>query len=66
MTGDIETGTLESVTDEVPKRTRSRSMSWLKGVPDRTGYHVHTTVSAHRTTVRTNVNWPALFSYAGE
>jgi hypothetical protein len=66
MTGDIELGMLASVNDEVPENTRRRSMNWLKGFQERTGYQVHTTVSAHLNSVRTNVNWPALFSYAEE
>ncbi len=66
MTGDIELGMLESVNDEVPLPTKKKSMNWLKGFQDRTGYQVHTTVSAHLNDVRTNVNWPELFSYAEE
>lgn len=64
MTGDIETGTLDSVTKEVPLRTRKRSMNWLQGFQDRTGYRVHTTVSAHLNSVRANVCWPELFSFS--
>jgi glyoxylase-like metal-dependent hydrolase (beta-lactamase superfamily II) len=61
MTGDIETGTLDSVTKEVPLRTRRKSMRRLGEFEERTGYHVHSTVSAHLNSVRTNVNWPDLF-----
>ena len=64
MTGDIETGTLESVTNEVPLATRRRSMRWLRGFQDRQGYRVHTTVSAHLNSVRQGVDWPALFTCA--
>jgi len=62
MTGDIELGMLESVNDEVPEATRRRSMRRLRGFPERTGYHVHTTVSAHLNSVRQEIDWPALFS----
>jgi hydroxyacylglutathione hydrolase len=61
MTGDIELGMLASVNDEVRSWTRMRSMAWLAGFQKRAGYHVHTTVSAHLNSVRTNVNWPDLF-----
>jgi hypothetical protein len=64
MTGDIETGTLDSVTNEVPLRTRKKSMRWLRGFQDRQGYRVHTTVSAHLNSVRQGVDWPALFTCA--
>jgi hypothetical protein len=63
MTGDIELGTLESVTDEVPTRTRKRSMNRLREFQDRTGYHVHSIVSAHLDDVRLSVRWPGLFDY---
>lgn len=62
MTGDIELGMLRSVNNEVRWPTRLRSMDWLRGFQDRAGYRVHTTVSAHLNDVRTNVNWPDLFS----
>jgi hydroxyacylglutathione hydrolase len=52
MTGDIETRTLDSVNGEVPLRTRRKSMKWLASFQERTGYHVHTTVSAHLNSVR--------------
>jgi hypothetical protein len=61
MTGDIELGMLVSVNDEVPPRTRRASMRRLREFQDRTGYHVHTVVSAHLNDVRENVNWPDLF-----
>jgi hypothetical protein len=63
MTGDIELGTLDSVTDEVPMRTRRRSMAWLRDFPMRQGYHVHSIISAHLNDVRTAVNWPDLFPH---
>jgi len=63
MTGDIELGMLASVNDEVPVRTKKKSMDWLRAFQDRTEYHVHTTVSAHLNDVRVRVNWPDLFSY---
>jgi glyoxylase-like metal-dependent hydrolase (beta-lactamase superfamily II) len=62
MTGDIELGMLESVTQEVPQATRRRSMRRLREFPDRTGYHVHTVVSAHLNDVRVSVNWQELFA----
>jgi hypothetical protein len=46
-TGDIELATLDSVTDEAQLAKGRRSMRRLAGFPERTGYHVHTTVSAH-------------------
>lgn len=64
MTGDIELGALESVNEEVPKATKRRSMARLRGFQDRTGYRVHTTISAHLNDVRVNVDWPALFTYS--
>ncbi len=64
MTGDIELGMLASVNDEVPEATRRRSMKRLQGFQDRTGYHVHSTVSAHLNDVRLSVHWPDLFNIA--
>ena len=63
MTGDIELGTLESVNDEVPMRTRKRSMNRLRDFQERTGYHVHSIVSAHLNDVRVSVRWPDLFEF---
>jgi hypothetical protein len=63
MTGDIELGTLESVTDEVPRRSRQRSMNRLREFQERTGYHVHSIVSAHLNDVRVSVRWPDLFEF---
>jgi glyoxylase-like metal-dependent hydrolase (beta-lactamase superfamily II) len=65
MTGDIEPGALDSVTDEVPRATRKRSMHRLAGFPQRTGYGVHTVVSAHLNDLRRDVDWPALFAVDG-
>lgn len=62
MTGDIELGMLASVNKEVPWQTKMRSMDRLRSFQERAGYHVHTIVSAHVNDVRTNVNWPDLFS----
>ncbi len=65
MTGDIELGTLASVNASVPRGVKSDSMRWLAGFPDRTGYHVHSTVSAHLNDVRRNLDgpgWAALFN----
>ena len=61
MTGDIELGTLDSVNDEVSRATRATSMEYLRGFQDRTGYHVHTVVSAHLNDFRQGVNWRGLF-----
>lgn len=61
MTGDIELGMLESVNDEVPVRVKKRSMRHLQQFSERTGYHVHSIVSAHLNDVRTSINWPRLF-----
>jgi hydroxyacylglutathione hydrolase len=66
MTGDIELCQLESVSGEVPIAIRRRSMRWLAGFQDRTGYHVHTTVSAHLNSVRQGVHWPELFEFQPE
>jgi hypothetical protein len=63
MTGDIELGMLKSVNDEVPLRTRKKSMDWLRGFQDRAGYHVHSVVSAHLNDVRLSVHWPGLFTF---
>ena len=62
MTGDIELGKLESSINEVPMATRRKSIRWLRGFEERHGYHVHSTVSAHVTSVRKNVNWVDLFT----
>jgi hypothetical protein len=62
MKGDIETGTLKSVNREVPVRTKRASMAWLRDFPARTGYRVHTAISAHLNSVRQNIDWPALFT----
>lgn len=61
MTGDIELGQLASVNREVPVRLKAKSMSWLREFPTRTGYHIHTVVSAHLNDVRVSVNWSGLF-----
>jgi hypothetical protein len=62
MTGDIELGTLDSVTDEVPRAARRRSMRHLAGFPQGTGYHVHTIISAHLNDLRRGVDWESLFT----
>jgi hypothetical protein len=64
MTGDIETRQLKSVNREVPRKTRAASMDYLREFPDRAGYHVHTTVSAHLNSFHQNVDWKWLFSYS--
>ena len=61
MTGDIELGTLDSVNDEVSSATKATSMEFLRGFQERTGYHIHTIVSAHLNDFRQGVNWPLLF-----
>ena len=61
MTGDIELGTLDSVNREVSRTTRAASLDYLRAFEDRTGYHVHTIVSAHLNDFRQGVNWRALF-----
>ena len=63
MTGDIELGMLASVNDEVPLRTKKKSMDWLRGFQDRAGYHVHSIVSAHLNDVRESIQWSDLFQY---
>jgi hypothetical protein len=63
MTGDIETTMLRSVNDEVPRKVKAASMDYLREFPERTGYHVHTTVSAHLNSLRHNVDWRWLFTY---
>jgi hydroxyacylglutathione hydrolase len=62
MTGDIELGMLESVNDEVPLKTKKASMDYLSRFEERSGYRVHTTVSAHLNDFRQNVNWQSLFT----
>ncbi len=62
MTGDIELGTLDSVNREVARETKAASMEYLRDFRDRTGYHVHTIVSAHLNDFRRGVNWPLLFA----
>ena len=61
MTGDIELGTLNSVNKEVSRATKAASMDYLRGSEDRTGYHVHTIISAHLNDFRQGVNWRSLF-----
>lgn len=63
MTGDIELGMLESVNDEVPARTKKQSMNRLRDFQDRTGYRVHSIVSAHLNDVRCDICWPELFRF---
>ena len=63
MTGDIELGRLPSVNREVAARDKARSMDYYRDFPDRTGYHVHTVVSAHLNDVRRGVDWRRLFEY---
>jgi hypothetical protein len=36
-------------------------MDYLRAFQERTGYHVHTIVSAHLNDFRQGVNWPLLF-----
>ena len=61
MTGDLELGTIESVNREVPHATKAASMEYLRNFGERTGYHVHTIVSAHLNDFRQGVNWHGLF-----
>jgi hypothetical protein len=61
MTGDIELGQLASVNEEVPAKQKRRSMRRLRRFPRRTGYRVHSIVSAHLNDCRTDVHWPDLF-----
>jgi glyoxylase-like metal-dependent hydrolase (beta-lactamase superfamily II) len=64
MTGDIELGTLDSVNREVSRATKAASMDYLRAFEERTGYHVHTVVSAHLNDFRQSVNWRSLFEVA--
>jgi len=61
MTGDVELGTLDSMNKEVSPETKTASMAYLRGFEERTGYHVHTIVSAHLNDFRQGVNWQSLF-----
>ena len=61
MTGDIELGTVDSGNGEVSPATKTASTDYLAGFEDRTGYHVHTIVSAHLNDFRQGVNWRSLF-----
>lgn len=63
MTGDIELGTLDSVTNEVPLAIRRDSMDRLRNFCRCKDYHVHTVFSAHLDDLRTDVNWESLFRY---
>ena len=60
MTGDIELGSLDAVNREVPGAVRAASFAWLRGFPARTGYRVHTVMSAHLNDYRAEVDWPSL------
>lgn len=62
MTGDIESGTLDSVTNEVPLGTRRRSMRRLAEFPERSGHQIHATISAHLNSVREDVDWASLYT----
>ena len=62
MTGDVETGKIESCNDEVDLDTKIKSMAFYKGFEARSNYKIHTQFSAHRTTLRTNVNFSGLFA----
>lgn len=64
MTGDIELGTLDSVNDEVSSDVKAASMQFLQSFEERTGYYVHTIVSAHLNDFRQRVNWRELFAVA--
>ncbi len=64
MTGDIELGTIDSVNDEIPRDVKAASMEYLSGFQERTGYHIHTIVSAHLNDFRQGVNWRDLFAVA--
>ncbi len=48
--------------DEVSRATKAASMEYWKGFEDRTGYHVHTIVSAHLNDFRQGVNWGEVFA----
>jgi hypothetical protein len=61
MTGDIELGMLGSVNNEVSLRVKRASMKRLRNFEARSGYHVHSIVSAHLNDVRQGINWPDLF-----
>jgi len=61
MTGDVELGTLNSVNREVSRKVKAASMEYLRGFEQRTGYRVHTIVSAHLNDFRQDVNWASLF-----
>lgn len=63
MTGDIELGQLESVNNEVYDSLKRKSMTHLRTFPNRTGYLVHTVLSAHLNDLRTSINWPELFQF---
>lgn len=62
MTGDIELKTLGSVNREVPRSIKRRSFEHLAAFTDRTGYHIHSTTSAHLNDHRIGVNWRELFT----
>lgn len=59
--GDIELGTIDSVNQEVSRATKAASMDYLRCFEERTGYRVHTIVSAHLNDFRQGVDWPRLF-----
>jgi len=61
MTGDIELGTVDSENKDLSPETRAASMDYLRGFEDRTGYHIHSIVSAHLNDFRQGVNWRELF-----
>jgi hypothetical protein len=61
MTGDIELETLDSVNREVPRAVKAASMAYLGGFEERTGYGVHTIMSAHLNDFRSGVPWRDLF-----
>lgn len=72
MTGDLELGTLAccgdgewNEEDLVPMAEREATFSRLREFPRRTGYRVHTVVSAHLDDVRRDLSgddWEALFT----
>lgn len=61
--GDIELGTLESNTQEVPRKLRERSMSRLATFPQRHNYHIHTVVSSRLDYIGVDIDWSSLFNY---
>jgi hydroxyacylglutathione hydrolase len=57
MTGDIELGLLQSVNREVKMKTKRENLAFLAAFQGKTGYRIHTIISAHLNDFRVGIDW---------